>query len=73
MNNEEIKDEEMYAENNNDVDVNKKNSEHYESVMRDASVNLDSYWDSNNIVVRLVLIGLAIFIVVGVLLVFIFS
>lgn len=69
-----MNDDEMKIENdNNEVDVNKRNSEHYETLMKEAGVNLDSYWDKNNIFVRIVLIGLAIFIVIGVLLVFVFS
>lgn len=69
-----MNDDEMKIENdNNEIDVNKRNSEHYETLMKEAGVNLDSYWDKNNIFVRIVLIGLAIFIVIGVLLVFVFS
>lgn len=72
MNNEEIRDE--YDGNNLEVDVNRKNSEHFESVMKDASVDLDKfYWDKDNIIIKLILIGLAIFIIVGVVMVFVFS
>ena len=71
MNENEVKNE--YNEENNftnsDLEVNKKNSEQYESLMRDASVNLDFYWDKNNIVVKLILLGLGLFIIIGVVIV----
>lgn len=61
--------EEEAGFNSNDLEVNRKNSEQFESLMRDASVNLDFYWDKNNIVVKLILLGLGLFIIVGVIMV----
>ncbi len=61
--------EEEAGFNSNDLEVNRKNSEQFESLMRDASVNLDFYWDKNNIVVKLILLGLGLFIIVGVIIV----
>lgn len=53
-------------------DVNKKNAEAYQNLMNESSTKLDGYWDSNNSFVRLLLIALAIFIVVGILMLFVF-
>ena len=61
--------EEEAGFNSNNLEVNRKNSEQFESLMRDASVNLDFYWDKNNIVVKLILLGLGLFIIVGVIMV----
>ena len=56
---------------NKDLDVNKKNSETYESLMNDAGRKLDGYWDSNNYFVKILLVVLAIIILVGSIFVFI--
>lgn len=61
--------EEEAGFNSNDLEVNRKNSEQFESLMRDASVNLDFYWDKNNIFVKFILLGLGLFIIVGVIMV----
>lgn len=48
-----------------ELDVNKKNREDYEKLMRESSTNLDGYWDRNNIFVRLILFVLGVIIIVG--------
>lgn len=49
----------------NELEVNKKNREDYEQLMRDSSSNLDGYWDKNNSFVKILLIVLLVIIVVG--------
>ena len=45
-----------------ELDINKKNREDYENLMKESSSKKDMYWDSNNPFVKLVLglIGLVI-------------
>lgn len=50
-----------------ELEINKKNREDYEKLMRDPSTNLDGYWDKNNTFVKLLLLILGIIIVVGVI------
>lgn len=53
--------------NSNELDVNRKNREDYEKLMQKSSTQLNDYWDSNSIFVRIILGLLGIFIVCGVL------
>ena len=55
----------MNQENDKELEVNKKNREDYEKLMKDSSTNLDGFWDSNNIFVKLILLVLLVIIVVG--------
>ena len=58
----------MNDENNNEtqeLEINKKNRENYEQLMKDSSTQLNGYWDSNNPFVKILLLGLSILIVVG--------
>ena len=55
-----------YADNMN-LEVNKSNKEKFKSIMDNASTKYDSYWDSNNPVIRFVLIVLLVIIAVGLL------
>ena len=48
-----------------ELDINRKNREGYEQLMRESSTKLDDYWDSNNPFVRALLLGLLIFIAIG--------
>ena len=48
------------------LDVNKKNLEEYEELMKRSSYKYDSYFNSNNPLVRLVLLILFIIIALGV-------
>ena len=48
-----------------ELDINRKNREGYEQLMKESSTNLDGYWDINNVFVKAVLIGLLIFIAIG--------
>lgn len=64
---DEVKlDSTYYAENMN-LEVNKCNKEKFKSIMDNASTKYDSYWDSNNPVIRFVLIVLLVIIAVGLL------
>ena len=50
-----------------ELEFNKKNRENYEKLMSDSSTQLDGYWDSKNPFVKLFLLGLLAFIVLGVI------
>ena len=55
-------------QNNNqsvELEVNRKNREDFEKLMKESSTQLDGYWDKNNSFVKVLLIGLLIFIVIG--------
>ncbi len=49
-----------------ELDINRKNRENYENLMKDSSTQLDGYWDKNNVFVKLLLGVLGIIIVAGV-------
>ena len=51
---------------NEELEFNRKNREEYETLMKEASTDLDRYWDSNNILVKIFFILLAIGIIAGV-------
>ena len=55
---------------NKELEVNKKNREDYEKLMKDSSTNLDGFWDSNNLFVKIFLLVLLVIIVGGSLFVF---
>lgn len=59
--------EETNQDDNNELEVNRKNREDYEKLMQESSTNLDGYWDRKNPFVKFLLIGLALIIVVGVI------
>lgn len=48
-----------------ELDINRKNREGYEQLMKESSTNLDGYWDINNVFVKAVLIGLLLIIAIG--------
>ena len=48
-----------------ELDINRRNREGYDQLMRESSTKLDDYWDSNNPFVRALLLGLLIFIAIG--------
>ena len=50
-----------------EVDINKKNRENYEQLMKESSVNLDGYYDKKNPFVRILLLLLGVVIVGGVI------
>ena len=68
-NNEEYFDEEDVI--SEELEVNKKNREEFESLMSKAGTNLDGYWDKDNLFVKLLLFGLALFIIIGCVIIFI--
>lgn len=53
-----------------ELDINRKNREGYEQLMKDSSTKLDGYWDANNPFVKAVLIGLLVIIVLGTIIIF---
>lgn len=56
--------------NNNidkELEFNKKNRENYENLMSESSTQLDGYWDSKNPFVKIFLLALLAFIVLGVI------
>lgn len=55
----------MNQENDKELEVNKKNREDYEKLMKDSSTNLDGFWDSNNIFVKIFLLVLLVIIIAG--------
>ncbi len=55
----------MNQENDKELEVNKKNREDYEKLMKDSSTNLDGFWDSNNIFVKIFLLMLLVIIIAG--------
>ena len=57
--------EEQVIDVTTELDVNRRNREGYEQLMRESSTKLDDYWDSNNPFVRALLLGLLIFIAIG--------
>ena len=52
-------------EDKQELEFNKKNREDFEQLMKDSSTNLDGYWDSKNIFVRILLLILLVIIVIG--------
>ena len=54
-------------EKQEEVDINKKNRENYEQLMKESSVNLDGYYDKKNPFVRILLLLLGVVIVGGVI------
>lgn len=50
---------------NTELEVNRRNREDYEQLMKESSTNLDGFWDSNNIFVKVILLVLLVIIVVG--------
>lgn len=53
-----------------ELDINRKNREGYEQLMKESSTQLDGYWDINNPFVKAVLIGLLVIIAIGSIIIF---
>ena len=51
--------------NDQELEFNKKNREYTEKLMDEAGTKTDGYWDSNSVVVRLILLGLLVIIIIG--------
>ena len=51
--------------NENELDINKKNREDFENLMKESSTKKDMYWDSNNPFVKLVLGLIGLIIIIG--------
>lgn len=66
-----LRDEEIQTENlnlnedDNGSDVNKQNADYYRRLMKESQTNKDDYYDKNNPVVRIILLLLFAFIVLG--------
>ena len=62
-----VQDEEQQNEQQEpqELEINKKNREDYENLMKESSTNLDGYWDKNNPFVKIILLVLGIIIVLG--------
>ena len=58
---------EVYAMNdeNSQVEINKKNKEDFENLMKESSINKDGYWDKKNPIVKFILTILGLAIIVG--------
>lgn len=52
--------------NNQELEINRKNREDYENLMKNSSTQLDGYWDSNSFFVRFILAALGLIIICGV-------
>ena len=53
-----------------ELDINRKNREGYEQLMKESATQLDGYWDINNPFVKIVLLGLLLVIVIGSIIIF---
>lgn len=53
-----------------ELDINRKNREGYEQLMKESSTQLDGYWDINNPFVKALLIGLLVVIAIGSIIIF---
>lgn len=53
-----------------ELDINRKNREGYEQLMKESSTQLDGYWDINNPFVKAILIGLLVVIAIGSIVIF---
>lgn len=63
--NKVLNDESNIEQVNEELEINRKNREAYEKLMEDSKTNLDSYYDKNNIYVKLILLLLFVFIICG--------
>lgn len=52
-------------EEKDELEINKKNREDYENLMKESSSKKDMYWDSNNPFVKIFLLFVGAIIVVG--------
>ncbi len=50
---------------NEELEINKKNREDFEKLMEESSTKKDMYWDSNNPAVRVILLIIGAIILVG--------
>ena len=53
-----------------ELDINRKNREGYEQLMKESSTQLDGYWDINNPFVKALLVGLLVVIAIGSIIIF---
>ena len=60
-----MNEENKNKKNDQELEFNKKNREYTEKLMDEAGTNTDGYWDSNSVVIRLILLGLLVIIIIG--------
>ncbi len=65
LHNKETSNNQSRNSNQNELEINKKNREAYEDLMKNSQTSYDSYFDKNNVFVKLVLFLLFVFIVIG--------
>lgn len=70
LNQQQVVSEEAHNQNkienaNSDLEINQKNQRAYEKLVDESKTNLDSYYDKNNVFMRLVRLCLFAFIAVG--------
>lgn len=63
---EEVHNQNRIENANSDLEINQKNQQAYEKLVKESKTNLDSYYDKNNVFMRLVRLALLVFIIVGV-------
>ncbi len=66
LNNNQNEMNNQMVNNNQELEINRKNRVEYEELMKDSETKLDMYYDKNNVFVKLLLLGLFVFIVLGV-------
>lgn len=70
VNQQQVKSDEVPNQNkietlNSDLEVNQKNQTVYENLVDQSKTSLDSYYDKNNILLRVIRLVLVVFILVG--------
>ncbi len=70
FNQQQVKSDEVQNQNrietiNSDLEVNRKNQTAYEKLVDESKTSLDSYYDKNNIFIRVIRLALVVFIMVG--------
>lgn len=70
FNQQQVKSDELQNQNkietiNSDLEVNRKNQTAYEKLVDESKTSLDSYYDKNNIFIRVLRLALVVFIMVG--------
>ena len=50
---------------NSQVEINKKNKDDFENLMKESSINKDGYWDKKNPIVKFILTILGLAIIAG--------
>lgn len=59
------KEDVVFDSNGEELEVNKKNSEYYKKLMSESGSKQSDYYDKNNPAIKIILLVLGIFIIVG--------